>query len=173
MSIAVKNVKDACDIQMLKNSKLYPKDYERFVKGFEELSKSLEIDERRCCTRISLSKSASNASEIFYSVKKLYQDDAGKPWQELARTMSFYHQTIANIFANSKVNCNLDSSSIDSIEAQSRFEDHKVCVLAEHTHFRYDRDKNLKKAMKQLFQQEIVFSLKLVEKLKEMQKLFE
>lgn len=187
MDNAVKLLESACADQVNKYSNLYRKDYQRLGDCFSELAKALEVDERRCNTGISLHQSVGNTAGVFIAIGKMYEDQARKDWQPFCDTMHVYRGILGSFpdilseYKNaqqkrkecSKMSQEMKISSLQVTEIQRRVDILTCGILAEQTHFREERDTNLKIAMKQLLQQQVDFHISLISKLQQAQKFFE
>lgn len=117
----------------------------------------------------------------------MYEDQARKDWQPFCDSMHVYRGILGSFpdilseYKNAqqkrkectKWNQEMKISSLQVTEIQRRVDILTCGILAEQTHFREERDTNLKIAMKKLLQEQVDFHLSLISKLQQAQKFFE
>lgn len=186
MNSAVKTLFQICSDETKKFQGQWKQDYQRIGEGLSELARSLEIDERRQTTQISLSNSVGHAAGIFISIGQMYADQPKKDFIPFSDRLHIYRGLLntypdcLNEYRNGvqkrkdceKLTAEQKMENSQLAEVNRRVDVMSYAVLAEMAHFRQERDTHLKDTLRNFIGAQIEFYQNIVRRLEQAQSHF-
>lgn len=187
MDSAVKSLLFISNEQIKRYQMQWKKDFQRIGDGLSELSRSLDIDERRWVTDIKLSNSVGQAAGVFIGIGQLIGDQPKNDFIPFTDRLHIYRGILGALpdvlsvhksAMQKRKECERLTSEQKMGNAQlqevnRRTDIMSYAVLAEMNHFRTERDDHLKKTIKNLIQSQIVFYQQIIQRLQTAQQYFE
>ncbi|XP_062711858.1 sorting nexin lst-4 [Aedes albopictus] len=186
MNAAVKSLFQICSDETKKFQGQWKQDYQRLGEGLSELARSLEIDERRQVTQISLSNSVGHAAGIFISIGQMYADQPKHDFIPFSDRLHIY-RGLLNTFPdnlNEYRNAVQKRRDCEKLTAEQKMENSQLAevnrrvdvmsyaMLAEMAHFRQERDTHLKDTLRNFIGAQIEFYQNIVRRLEQAQSHF-
>lgn len=155
------------------------KEFQRIGDGLADLSKSLEIDERRVPATSSLATSIGRTGGLFISIGQMYGEQPKLDWIPFSDRLHVYRGILGSfpdILSTHKgamqkrkecerLAAEQKMGNAQLVEVGRRTDIISYAVLAEMTHFRTERDEHLKKTMSDFIDAQINFYQNIIVKL--------
>lgn len=181
LDTAVKNLMLTATDQARKHTGAYKKEYTKIGESFYSLGTAIESAEKAMPT--DLATGIKRIGTAYFEIGKIFEDQPKLDWEPLADKLYIYKGitgAFPDIFSihkgaqQKRKECEkINTPPAQLNDIRKRTDTVSYAIFAELTHFKYEREADLKVTMRNYLEEQVNFYKKIVDKLEDTLKFFE